>query len=693
MGFSAVLYLWFIMVSAAAEDGHSEGTPAVLTDPCIALSPPCASDEDRFCLEALRTIHKQMDDDEDGGIEVEESHEFIREDLKYKDSTNRHSKLHREDQHITIEELWKSWKTSEVHNWTVDETIQWLNEIVELSHYERSFRENSVKGSTLPRLAANEASFMISQLKVIDRSHRQKLHLKAMDAVLFGPPTRPPHNWTKDFILMISIIIGVGGCWFAYVQNKTSKEHVTKMMKDLEGLQTAEQSLINLQERLEKAQEENRNVAVEKQNLELKMRSEISDAKREARRLRDLREGAESELSRLKYAEEELVQVRMALKQAEREFELRSTWSVPDALQKWLQLTHEVEVQYYNIKKQNAEFQLVVAKEEAEKIKKKRNTVFGTLHVAHSSSLDEVDHKILEAKKALSEVTSCLRERLHRWQQIERICGFQIVHNSGLPSLTSSLYADHSWVVMPRVSVPPYPIAGGVDDLDEDTPPIIPQFQPLRASSTLSRSSSMCRSRRSGMASPLSQPVLTSADPDILSVASCPAYYRAEEDEEGLYFTTEKRDAQDTGSECDSLNSSLGKKPPSPVSPEGQLTPCRRISKEELSSDELSTTDSHVLDKSSFDSIGLPETRSMVFSPSSKVYNGILEKSCSMGQLSSAVSASANHHSSLSSTSEKPAKEPPSLTKIDKVPQDVCHSEEKGKKSKLKTLFSKKKAK
>lgn len=35
---------------------------------------------------------------------------------------------------------------------------------------------------------------------------------------------------------------------------------------------------------------------------------------------------------------------------------------------------------------------------QAEKIKKKRSSVFGTLHVAHSSSLDEVDHKILEAK-------------------------------------------------------------------------------------------------------------------------------------------------------------------------------------------------------------------------------------------------------------------------------------------------------
>lgn len=50
-------------------------------------------------------------------------------------------------------------------------------------------------------------------------------------------------------------------------------------------------------------------MAVEKQNLERKMMDEISDAKREACRLRELREGAECELSRLKYAEEELVQV------------------------------------------------------------------------------------------------------------------------------------------------------------------------------------------------------------------------------------------------------------------------------------------------------------------------------------------------------------------------------------------------
>ncbi|XP_027498545.1 stromal interaction molecule 2 isoform X1 [Corapipo altera] len=676
---------------------------SVKKNPCSSLSPPCFTEEDRFSLEALRMIHKQMDDDKDGGIEVDESDEFLREDMQYKDASNKHSHLHREDKHITIEDLWKRWKTSEVHNWTQEDTLQWLSEFVELPQYEKNFRESNVNGTTLPRIAVNEHAFMISHLKIIDRSHRQKLQLKALDVVLFGPLTRPPHNWMKDFILTVSIVIGFGGCWFAYAQNRTSREHITKMMKDLESLQTAEQSLLDLQERLEKAQEENRNVAVEKQNLERKMMDEINDAKREAHRLRELREGAECELSRLKYAEEELVQVRMALKKAEKEFELRSNWSVPEALQKWLQLTHEVEVQYYNIKRQHAEMQLAIAKDEAEKIKKKRSTVFGTLHVAHSSSLDEVDHKILEAKKALSELTTCLRERLYRWQQIEKICGFQIAHNSGLPSLTSSLYSDHSWVVMPRVSIPPYPIAGGVDDLDEDTPPIVSQFHGSIVkppSSTLARSSSLCRSRRNVVpSSPQSQHALHSPDPDILSVSSCPALYRTEEEEEAIYFSADKQwEVQETGSECDSLNSSIGRKQSPPASLEMyQTISPQKVSPEEFSLEESSTGDSSSLtadiSRGSPDCVGMAETKSMIFSPASKVYNGILEKSCSMNQLSAGIPVPKPRHTSCSSTGSdsKPSHEAASVPRISSIPQDLCQNGEKNKKpSKIKNLFKKK---
>lgn len=65
--------------------------------------------------------------------------------------------------------------------------------------------------------------------------------------------------------------------------------------------------------RLQKAQEEHRSVEVEKVHLEKKLQDEISIAKQEAHRLRELREGTENELSRQKYAEQELEQVRARL--------------------------------------------------------------------------------------------------------------------------------------------------------------------------------------------------------------------------------------------------------------------------------------------------------------------------------------------------------------------------------------------
>uniref|UniRef100_A0A8C8B1R3 Stromal interaction molecule 1 n=1 Tax=Otus sunia TaxID=257818 RepID=A0A8C8B1R3_9STRI len=390
------------------------------------------------------------------------------EDLNYHDPTVKHSTFHGEDKLISVEDLWKAWKTSEVYNWTVDEVVQWLITYVELPQYEETFRKLQLSGHAMPRLAVNNATMMGSVLKMTDRSHRQKLQLKALDTVLFGPPLLTRHNHLKDFMLVVSIVIGVGGCWFAYIQNRYSKEHMKKMMKDLEGLHRAEQSLHDLQERLQKAQEEHRSVEVEKVHLEKKLQDEISIAKQEAHRLRELREGTENELSRQKYAEQELEQVRMALKNAEKELESHCSWAAPEALQKWLQLTHEVEVQYYNIKKQNAEKQLLVAKEGAEKIKKKRNTLFGTFHVAHSSSLDDVDHKILTAKQALSEVTAALRERLHRWQQIELLCGFQIVNNPGIHTLASALNIDPSWMGTPRPNPSHFIMTDDVDDLDEE---------------------------------------------------------------------------------------------------------------------------------------------------------------------------------------------------------------------------------
>lgn len=57
-----------------------------------------------------------------------------------------------------------------------------------------------------------------------------------------------PNRW-KDLVLGVSILMALGGCWFAYVQTRKSRDDMGKLMKDLEGLQRAEQSLQELQEK------------------------------------------------------------------------------------------------------------------------------------------------------------------------------------------------------------------------------------------------------------------------------------------------------------------------------------------------------------------------------------------------------------------------------------------------------------
>ncbi|XP_051903495.1 stromal interaction molecule 1-like isoform X2 [Hippocampus zosterae] len=446
------------------QQNHHSGRAS---DLCAMDQQLCEDENALLSFEAICSIHKQMDDDADGTVDAAETDGFLREDLKYRDPKAKHSSFHRADLHISVEDMWDAWKNSEVYNWTGEQVEEWLQLSVELPQYAETFRKHGLDGKALPRLAVKNTTLTGLVLKIFERSHAQKLQLKALDTVLFGPPPGRQNRW-KDLVLGVSILAALGGCWFAYVQTRRSRDDLGKLMKDLEGLQRAEQSLLDMQEKLQKAQEDQRCVQVEKVKVEEELRNEINTAKQEAQRLRDLRQGTENERSRQKYAEEELEQVRTALKKAESELESRAHWSPPDVLQTWLQLTHEIEVQYYNIKKQSAERQLLQARDGAEKIKKKRSSLFGTFHVAHSSSLDDVDHKILSAKQALGDVTAALREKLHRWQNIESLTGFCLVTNPGLGALAAALNLDPSFLGLRPATPQHLLLSDDLDDMDED---------------------------------------------------------------------------------------------------------------------------------------------------------------------------------------------------------------------------------
>ncbi|KAL3222055.1 hypothetical protein MRX96_050117, partial [Rhipicephalus microplus] len=362
---------------------------------------------------------------------------FLRDELQYENGYERQKKFHGNDKYISIEELWQSWQVSEVHNWTVEETIEWLVSCVELPQYAKTFEENAVDGSTLPRMAVANNNYLSSVLGIKDVIHKQKLTLKAMDVVLFGPPKH--HNYIKDVLLVLSLVIAIGGCWFAYVQHNYSQLHLKKMMKDMDSLQRAEEQLSELQRELDKAKMEQETAVIQKQRLE----DEILAAKQE----RELWSSADPDQTRsiVECLQDEVRTLRDQLSTAQTALNsaVRSggtgTWIPPPSLQHWLQLTHELESRHYNAKKAAAEKQLLAAKEGCEKLRKKRGSFMGSFRIAHGSSIDDIDNRILQAKAALSEVTKDLQERLHRWKQIERLCGFSIVNNQGLGPLENIL--------------------------------------------------------------------------------------------------------------------------------------------------------------------------------------------------------------------------------------------------------------
>ncbi|XP_043479704.1 stromal interaction molecule homolog isoform X1 [Leptopilina heterotoma] len=408
---------------------------------------------DRLGLEAIKTLHSQLDDDANGNVDLSESDDFLREELQYEAGYERRQRAfhHNDDMQISVRELWEAWLKSEVHNWTIEQTSEWLKTNVELPQYIPNFIQHRVTGATLPRLAVNNMHYLSNVLGIKDPIHKQKIALKAMDVVLFGPPKDTGHN-VKDLVLITLLFGALIGCWYAYQQKKNSQKHLHRMMKDMESLHKAEIALEDLQKELERARVEQESATAEKQNLE--------------KRLKDESMGLHTSYSDLEVSQlkAEIEMLKLELQRAEGELEDRC-WSPPVGLQHWLQMTHEIENKSYTKKKISAEKQLQSAREACEKLRKKRSSLVGAFVSTHGKSIDEVDKSIVEARTALNEVTVELQERVHRWKQIELLCGFNIINNSGLSYLENILYRGapngRGLGLRGRLS--------SQDDLDDDT--------------------------------------------------------------------------------------------------------------------------------------------------------------------------------------------------------------------------------
>ena len=328
--------------------------------------------------------------------------QFLREELHYEGGHERRQKaFHRDDDmHISVRELWDIWTRSEVHNWTIEQTAEWLSHFVQLPQYAALFQQHGIDGTKLPRwftvlkpcmvmlsvssittlfrfrLAVNNVQYISAVLGIKDPIHRQKIAVKAMDVVLFGSP-KDSSNHIKDATLITLLVVALAGAWYTYRSNRHSKQHLNKLMEHMEILSSAEKELQELQVcvylnnsfwwrvsivfifqvKLQHARQEQDITLSEKQQLERKLEEEVRGS---TASLYQADPVAELELRRLR---EEVDILRGELQRAEGELEDRLCWSPPPELQHWLQLTYELEQRVYNKKRLQAEKQLEQAKD------------------------------------------------------------------------------------------------------------------------------------------------------------------------------------------------------------------------------------------------------------------------------------------------------------------------------------------
>ena len=139
------------------------------------------TDAEESAYLAIRYLHNQMDDDLSGNIDLNESDEFIREELQNIDGEKRQHNFHQNDYQISVQELWLSFKNSVVYNWTVDDVVLWIKEHVDLPDYEDVFRERGITGLHLPQLAANQDHFFTKTMGRFPAAVKKKIILKATD--------------------------------------------------------------------------------------------------------------------------------------------------------------------------------------------------------------------------------------------------------------------------------------------------------------------------------------------------------------------------------------------------------------------------------------------------------------------------------------------------------------------------------
>ena len=402
---------------------HASPSPSSHNSAAGAAPPSSPTNEQKFNFNSLKytkydkkedakalyKLHDDVDDDDDGSISFKESQYFF-ESNNNRDSANVIQNFESDnDGEITFNELWNFWITSKVHNWTNLELITWLENECEISEYTETFKIRNFTGAILPRLALSDFSFL-KQIGIRSFIHRRRIMLKAMDAVLYGPP-RKRHSFYKDAIVVFAIVLAVGAMFFSRVQQSRLNKQIDGLIDKMRANETSESSSpqheLTSSQTTDDATEEHEQMDKETiKNLEEQV-DQLRAALHKASKIQS-QASQEAQSSRRNQQQQQPVQI----------------ITQPIFTKELVQLLAHCKQAEDNLLKHEHNEAMKMHKKvrnDLGRLQKKKNTLFGAMQLIHGEGLDALDSEISEAKAYIDRVAKMKSKSKDRWSRVQTV--------------------------------------------------------------------------------------------------------------------------------------------------------------------------------------------------------------------------------------------------------------------------------
>eukprot|EP01134_Creolimax_fragrantissima_P001191 CFRG1191T1 len=381
-------------------------------------------------IDAIASLHKQIDADNDGVVNLHESEGFLhslvtndRERKKKDKAFHKFDSDADDDDFVSVGELQAAWLLSEVRSWSVQDTVAWVAAKPELQKYAPVFLEKKVSGRLLPIIAMGKGKMLTKW--GFTPEDAEKLSQAIILETLFPSP---PSFKAKDVVLVVCLLLLPMAGFGLWATSKGSKELDTQLQQMKEKLEYATLQL-EKETRNDKfsGADDGTTMSIHNSDDDLLSNTSIGGLTNQLPSgmnspQRNVSHSALNEIERtdkLREQEAEILALKLKLQQLNEK--TRQDMKHHQRTRHILRESYGREVKYWKDSARKAEEGLYEASSEYEKITKHQKRFMGTFRLAHGVSMEQLHESVQLALDRQRRSKQDKEDMLSRWESLDEM--------------------------------------------------------------------------------------------------------------------------------------------------------------------------------------------------------------------------------------------------------------------------------